>query len=268
MSSEVDILRLEKQNEQKNYNLRDELSFFHFEKNDLVLDAGCGSGLVTRALANEFREKQLRFEACDYSDIAVLNAEKYFRLDGVKARTFTSSIDDLKIKNNRYDKVICRYVLEHMKNPYDAAMEFFRVLKPGGSAYIIDLDGIVFNIHTENKVLNEFLSQLKMNFKFDLFVGRKIPSLLTKAGFIDISWDAKTMCFNTETERKMELANYESRFDLAKKIITDILGTQKKYEIFKTLYLEELAKNENVLFYTKFCVKGIASKNILIKSQN
>lgn len=260
MSGANDISRLEKQNDQKNYNLNDELAYFNFDKGDLILDAGCGSGLVTRAIANEFRHKNLRFEACDYSEVAVSSAKSFFGRDKINVRTFISSVEAIDSEDDKYDKVISRYVLEHMKNPIDATKEFFRVLRPGGYAYIIDLDGILFNLHTENQILNEHLFVIKKSFKFDLFVGRKLPTLLARSGFEGLKWEAVTMSFNTEEEKRMELVNYESRFNLAKEVIVNALGSEKTFEEFKVLYLNELAKEENVLFYTKFCVSGYVKK--------
>jgi SAM-dependent methyltransferase len=41
-----------------------------------------------------------------------------------------------EIESGSIDVVICTEVIEHVSNPFDAAEEIFRVLKPGGTAYL------------------------------------------------------------------------------------------------------------------------------------
>lgn len=256
MHGASDIARLEKQNEQKTYDLLSEIKYFYFEKGDVILDAGCGSGLVTRAIAHQHKLINIKFEACDYSEIAVENAAKFFDREKIEVKAFVSDLENIQASNDYYDKVICRYVLEHMSNPLTALKEYYRVLKEGGKAYIIDLDGILFNLQSENVRLNHFLMILKEKLKFDLFVGRKITSLMMKAGFKDVTWEASMMNFNSDVELQLEYDNYVSRFNLAKPILIEALKTEELFLEFKDLYLQEMLKAENVLFYNKFYVTG------------
>ncbi|MBC7711797.1 MAG: methyltransferase domain-containing protein [Rhizobacter sp.] len=256
MTGAQDISRLEKQNDQKSYDLSEELNHFEFTNGDKVLDAGCGSGLVTRAIQSRHAQAKLKMEACDFSEIATENAAKFFSKEGIEVKTFVSDLEKIKASDNTYDKVISRYVLEHMKEPVKAAHEFYRILRPGGKVFLIDLDGILFNFHSENEKLNYYLQKLKAGFKFDLFVGRKMNQFLFKAGFTDVKWEAVTINFNTPEELKMEVENYEMRFNLAQSVITEVLGSANDFEDFKKLYLSELASPQNLLFYTKFFVTG------------
>jgi len=208
-------------------------------------------------MARNFNNKNLIFDACDYSDVAVGNAKKFFAKENLAVNTFKSSLDDINSESTVYDKVICRYVFEHLESPANAAKEFYRVLKVGGTAYLVDFDGMVFNLYSENEDLNLYIKTLEKKFKFDLWIGRKLPRILSQAGFKDIQWHAKTMAFNTDSELSLELENYETRFALAKDVIINALGSEKKFEHFKELYLSELAKKENILFYTKFYVSGV-----------
>jgi SAM-dependent methyltransferase len=41
-----------------------------------------------------------------------------------------------EIKDNYFDYVVCTEVLEHTCNPFDAAKEIYRILKPDGFAFI------------------------------------------------------------------------------------------------------------------------------------
>lgn len=260
MNGAEDILRLEKQNDQKTYDLNNELSYFEFKDGDKLLDAGCGSGLVTRSIAKKHQGINIDYHACDYSEIAVESSKIYFNKENINVRAFVSPLEKIQSDSNHYDKIICRYVFEHMKDPGLAAKEFLRILKPGGKAFIIDLDGIVFNLYTNNKILNSYLRKLENEFKFDLFIGRKIPNILETAGFTNIKWEASVMCFNSLDEINREIENYKMRFNSAKATIIAALGSENYFIEFRDLYLSELSKNNNTLFYNKFYVTGEAHK--------
>lgn len=45
-------------------------------------------------------------------------------------------IHDLPFANNSQDAITCIAVLEHVKNPFKAVEEMYRVLKPGGYCYV------------------------------------------------------------------------------------------------------------------------------------
>lgn len=45
-------------------------------------------------------------------------------------------ITDIPFEHNRFDRIICSHVLEHIEEDHKAMSELFRILKPGGSAII------------------------------------------------------------------------------------------------------------------------------------
>ena len=245
--------RLEKQATQPSYNIEEELKHLSINSGDKILDAGCGTGILSRHLANRF--SNISIEACDRSAIRLKQARELSGIMPKDAITyFECDLVDIPVEENHYNTVINRFVLEHMSTPLKALEEFYRILKPGGTTFIIDLDGILFNIYTENEELNQMLAKLNSELAIDLFVGRKIPTLMRKAGFSNIVWLAETMQFQGE-ELQQEFDNYKDRFTFAKPIIANVLG-EKKTEEFIRLYLEEMMKEGNVLFYNKFIVQG------------
>src|SRR6185437_5361251 len=89
-----------------------------------------------------------------------------------------ADLTNLPFEETLFDWVVCRFVLEHLEKPLLAAKEFFRTLKKGGKICLVDLDGIIFNIHSRNGELNAFLETFRSKWKTDLFVGRKLPAIL------------------------------------------------------------------------------------------
>lgn len=95
--------------------------------NYTVLDAGCGSGIYARELAN----RGARVTAIDISqtmiDIAI--AEK---IPGTSITYQVGNLNQLPLADNAVDLIICNYVLENVKNIDEVFKEFSRVLKAEG----------------------------------------------------------------------------------------------------------------------------------------
>lgn len=246
--------RLEEQAKLESYDLKKEFRFINIKSNEIILDAGCGTGLVSRHLAS-LGVHGIKIEACDQSEIRLQQAKNLAGEFNQKITFFQSNLEShIEAPAGKYDKVVCRFVIEHLINPQNAINEFFRVLKSQGEVTIVDLDGILFNLYTTNNVLNGYLEKLKKEFSLDLFVGRKLPTLMSKAGFNNIKWDIDIMNFQGE-ELKREKENYRERFQFAFKAFEQVLG--KNYaQHFVHLYLSELDNPSNTLFYNKFIVRG------------
>lgn len=100
------------------------LDKFLNQKKDLtVLDAGCGTGLLSKKL-----KKYGRVTGLDYSPIALMYAKKR----GVK--TILGSVVKLPFDSLSFDLVTSVDVLYHKAviNDLAAIKEFYRILKPGG----------------------------------------------------------------------------------------------------------------------------------------
>lgn len=254
MESSAEVDRLEKQSTLGNYDLSEELAGITFSgKNQRVLDAGCGSGLLSRYLTQNFSQSLINVDACDASDIRIQQAKKLSK--GCNINFFSADLEKLSVDDQTYDHVFCRYVLQHFANPSKAISEIFRVLKPGGTFHIIDTDGVLFNIFTGNSELNNMLEQVKNSIPVDMFVGRKLPQLLIEGGFHEegISYDITLMKFSG-IDRAEESIQYRERLTFAMPILTRILGSENMANRFINLYVSEVAKEVNPIFYNKFIV--------------
>jgi ubiquinone/menaquinone biosynthesis C-methylase UbiE len=101
---------------------------------EVVIDAGCGTGLVTRMLGVD-RSKGGRALGVDISP-AMLDVAEANRPRG-KAITFTQgTVEDLVLPDKSVDVVIMGLVLAYTADPEAVLQEARRVLRPGGRVTI------------------------------------------------------------------------------------------------------------------------------------
>src|SRR5262245_38641467 len=121
--------RLEEQSENPNYDCRVELQGFSVKDNSRILDAGCGSGAVTRFLAES--KSSSFIVGCDLSperiDFARRAASKLSNVE-----LHVCDLTNLRFEPSSFDGAVCRYVLQHLAGHgrVEAALkELFRVLR-------------------------------------------------------------------------------------------------------------------------------------------
>ncbi|MEM8886177.1 MAG: metalloregulator ArsR/SmtB family transcription factor [Planctomycetota bacterium] len=112
--------------------LREELLAALLPHDWTVLDAGCGDGYLTEALAARFD----RVIAVDHAPARLAEARRRLGAAGVEFEE--GEIDDLPLRAGTVDAVFFSMVLHHVPIIGDATHEAMRVLKPGGFVAIAD----------------------------------------------------------------------------------------------------------------------------------
>ncbi len=99
----------------------------------LVLDAGCGPGLVAEALL----ELGYGVLGVDLSSVMIARARKRCARFGERARFVQASIFDAQIDSG-LDGAISRHVLHHVENPRAFMRRVAALVKPGGVVVLCD----------------------------------------------------------------------------------------------------------------------------------
>jgi SAM-dependent methyltransferase len=97
-----------------------------------VLDAGCGPGVTTLALADSFAPAEV--VGLDIEDAALALAETL--ASGDDRCSFRCAPLESFTDPDGFDLVQCRSVLEHVYDPRRALLNILRLLRPGGIAYV------------------------------------------------------------------------------------------------------------------------------------
>ena len=121
-----------------------------FKNTGRIMDIGCSVGASTKFLIEAFAEKD-RVDAIDLSPYFLSAAKFYHR--ALSSPMFTKlnekiayhhmMAEDLSFASNTYDIVSISYLLHEIptKTAEEVVAEAFRVLRPGGTLSIVDLNG-------------------------------------------------------------------------------------------------------------------------------
>ncbi len=244
--------RLKTQASFKNYNVDEELRAFEFKSTDVILDAGCGAGAITRYLVNNVPYNKIY--GCDFSESRIIDLKHEYK-DNTHLEFKVEDLKSLSFASESFDKIVCRFVLQHIPEAQKVITEFYRILKKGGELIIIEADGFIFDLFTKNQKLKTLQEKIKSALPVNLYMGRECPSLLTASQFHHIDWNLIPMPF-----KGLELINehkmMSERFIFMKNSLISILGSESEYKEFCKLYLEEMLNPGAVLFSNKFIVCG------------
>ena len=155
-------------------------------EDSLVLDAGCGEGPVSVALAKAYK---FRLEGVDLLDFNVAKAKKRALKNNVADRTNfqTGDYSKLSFPDNHFDGVFMIETFVHAPDYKKVLAELSRVLKPGGKIVISEYTKSPEDelTHKQNKIYDEIIQYTSCP-AFSDFTNGSFPAILTKAGFINV----------------------------------------------------------------------------------
>lgn len=150
--------------------------FPNWHRAETVADIGAGSGYYLYRLHSVFPDKQ--YTGIDINNAFVEHARKHY---GSSSIDFQSS--DLFSYAGEFDFILFRLVFQHLSNPANALDKIVELLKPGGSALIIDaLDQYRFYYPEPTEYMHFFkaFTQHQLAHGMDRDICGKIPALIAQ----------------------------------------------------------------------------------------
>jgi ubiquinone/menaquinone biosynthesis C-methylase UbiE len=145
-----------------------------------VLEVGCGSGVVTRSLAE--RPEVREIVAIDPSPIFLRHAREVTGDDG-RMRFLEGDARALDFPDGSFDAVVMYTVLCHVPEPEKAIAEAARVLTPGGVLAIFDGDYAARSVASAAfDPLQSAIDAGNSTLVHDAWIMRRLPRLLRHAG--------------------------------------------------------------------------------------
>ncbi len=263
LDAQDEAKRLEEQSSQDNYSIKNELHLAGVEirPNDLVLDAGCGTGLLSRALIDLFPDQTFRIDAIDMTDRLL----EYAIEETNKGHQYLNRINFQKkdicelTAKNIYQKIFSRFVFQHIPTreaQLKAANTLYQSLAPGGSLYVIDCYGFLSHLDTNNSWLKEQIKKAEDSIPIDMNIGIKLRGLFLDIGIPanQITTQIENFKFETVEQRQTEANLWRQRFVNAKPLLNSILGEEVSAKLGNE-YVSEIMNPRTYIHAQKFIVE-------------
>jgi SAM-dependent methyltransferase len=147
-----------------------------------VLEIGCGTGAVSRLLAQWPGVAQVI--GVDPSPVFIAKARML--ADGLANLAFAEGDGRaLAFAEAAFDVVVTHQTLSHVPQPERLVAEAFRVLRPGGWFAVFDGDYATATVATgEHDPLEGCMDAFRTHFVHDPWLVRRLPQLLGTGGFV------------------------------------------------------------------------------------
>ena len=133
-----------------------------FSQNDVVLDLGCGIGIIEYILANQVKQ----IIGIDISKPSINYLEQNFKKDNVKFLYFDSTHSAPHNFKDFFDKIICIDVLEHVKEPQKILKFILETLNSKGQAVItFPINNLTHGNIIRNEDVNSMLDGFSCNYQ-------------------------------------------------------------------------------------------------------
>jgi ubiquinone/menaquinone biosynthesis C-methylase UbiE len=149
-----------------------------------VLDAGCGTGAISRRIAMKASSGEVF--GVDIDPLFIEKAKKAAVDEGIRNVHFElGNVDELEYEDGFFDLAYCNVVLMHMKDPVKTITELRRVTKKGGFVAASDVDDDTMLMYPTApkfyKLWSKFAKRAATK-GMDRHIGRKLYSIFSKAG--------------------------------------------------------------------------------------
>jgi ubiquinone/menaquinone biosynthesis C-methylase UbiE len=165
--------------------------FLRYPTPERILDAGCGTGEITRRLAELF--PRARLLGVDIVDAHLAHAAARAATLGDRVRFEHRSVYDLGLPAASFDLTVCRHVLQAIPHAELVLAELVRVTRPGGRLHLIAEDYGMFHLPARERDPDDFWHRGPPAFGAatgtDMFIGRHAYTMLRRLGLRDITVD-------------------------------------------------------------------------------
>jgi ubiquinone/menaquinone biosynthesis C-methylase UbiE len=176
-----DILEMRTADAQQQRMWDDYLSDIDFPANSAVLEIGCGTGAVSRKIAQ--KPNLASILGVDPSPVFVARAQQLAR----DIPNLSFEVHDgraLDLAEESFDVVVVHQALSHVPGPEDLLNEAFRVLKHGGWLAVYDGDYATATVAlSPYDPLEACAHAFRSSFVHDPWVMRRVTRLMRSSGF-------------------------------------------------------------------------------------
>jgi len=237
------------------YKVHENLPFRRCRK---LLEVGCGVGAQTEILLRRFPE--MHVTGVDSSPHNLSSAQEFLARQGWAEGRYEMHQGDgrsLDLEASAFDGAFLCWILEHVGDPARVLSEVRRLLRPGASIVVTEVQNATFfldpyspNTLTYWMAFNDH--QLEMG--GDPFVGAKLGNLLQSTGYRDITTKVRTFHLdNRRAEERREFIAFWAELLLSgcEQLLSAGKVTAEVIEGMK-VELETVSRDPNAVFFYSF----------------
>ena len=254
LDNDEEPLRLERQ--ARLYGIAEDLARLAPRDTDHVLDAGCGAGSLTRAIAGKV--SQGFAVGLDREPRYLDHARRRAASEGLaNVRFEVGDVTHLPFGNASFDLAWSKHLLQWVPDRERAIRELVRVVRPGGRVVCCNFDGFCLSHHpTDPQIqadLEQWFSAAREHLGFDNWMGSKLPAMFRQAGLrdirVEVTLDAAFSGFGGDPERQW---NWEVQFRSVLPFSERVFGSRQAAVEFTDRVLRRFS-DPNVYFHCTLC---------------
>jgi len=235
----------------------EQLRWAGLKMNMRSLEVGCGSGAVTRVMAQLAAPGRVMGIDQDEGRLAAARrraAEEGSAIEFVRGAAYALPIDAAQ-----FDFSWSRFLFQYLPDPARALRELVRVTRPGGIVTVADLDGQIEQFYPLapklQADLDEALAVLGKT-GFDTRVGRKLYSMFFSAGLSDLAVRVTPYQVYAGRLTKEELANWDIKLDTTATLLISQTGQKARWGRLRDQLIKRLREPDLFYFCTLIQVRG------------
>jgi len=216
----------------------------------LVLDVGCGTGVVTRDIARLTKGTVIGIDGSpDLMDVARFLLESHTNVHLIKGKA-----QNLPFATNTFDIVTCNLLFMWVEHPQQVINEMTRVTKPGGKILASLEPDYGGKIHWPEhpRVDPLFAGEAIRKKGGDPHIGRKLRSLFVTAGLETKIGIGNSRIWSCKEDKKY----YLHARDFYIKVLKDAGLTDTEIDEWEYGYLKSLDEGVQLNFFPQFYAIG------------
>ena len=216
----------------------------------LILDVGCGSGIVTRDIARLTKGKIVGVDGSE----DMINVAKDILKDFKNVELRVGNAEKLPFEDNTFNLVTCNLVLMWADNPQKVVDEMARVVKPGGKVLASLEPDYGGKLHwPENpKIDPVFAGRAIKERGGDPHIGRKLRLIFVRAGLETKVGIGNNRIWSCEEDK----AYYLHARDFYVKTLKNAGLSEKEIDKWEYDYLKSLGEGVQLNFFPQFYAIG------------
>lgn len=187
-AAEEEVARLEFQADEDEEHLNEQFKILQLHSGMKVLDAGCGTGAVTRRIARRIAPSNAI--GVDLDEFFITKARAFAANEGIENVQFeVGDVTDLQFSDSTFDLSYSRLVLMHVQDPIKTVSELRRVTKSDGIVAVSDTDDDAMLIYPpipkSTELRNKSIEWMKAK-GVDRHIGKQLYDIFRQAGLKSI----------------------------------------------------------------------------------